>query len=66
MPLFALQELAVPGYHALDARDERRAWWAARPMAACTLHFCNAHAGSGEPGVRQAFERTDNERALQI
>jgi hypothetical protein len=66
LPLSAPQELAVPGYHALDARGKWCAWRAARPMAACTLYFCDAHAGSGEPGVRQAFERIDNERALQI
>jgi hypothetical protein len=41
------------------------AWRAARPMTASALHFCDADAGSGEPGVRQAFERIDNERHLQ-
>lgn len=65
VPMPALSELAVPGYHELDALDGRRAWRAARPMAVWALHFCNAHAGSGEPGVRQAYERIDEERDLQ-
>jgi hypothetical protein len=60
-----LSELAVPGYHELDARGSRRAWRAARPLAAWTLHFGDARAWPGEPGVRQAFERIDNERELQ-
>lgn len=34
-------------------------------MAARALHFCDARARSGEPGVRQAFERIDNERDPQ-
>jgi hypothetical protein len=60
-----LSELAVPGYHELDARGSRRAWRAARPLAAWTLHFGDGHAWPGEPGVRQVFERIDNERELQ-
>jgi hypothetical protein len=34
-------------------------------MAASALDFCDAGAGSGDPGVRQAFGRIDNERHLQ-
>jgi hypothetical protein len=64
-PLSGLSEWGVPGYHELDARGSRRAWRAARPLAAWALRFGDGHAWPGEPGVRQAFERIDNERALQ-
>ena len=54
----ALSDLAVPRYHELDARGgrQRQAWRAARPLAACPDP--GGHAEPGEPGVRQAFERT--------
>jgi hypothetical protein len=64
-PMPGLSELAVPGYHELDARGGRHAWRAARPLAAWPLHFGDGHAWPGEPGARQAFERIDNERDLQ-
>jgi hypothetical protein len=59
----ALPRLPAPRYHELDARGRRRAWRAARPLAA--LPGQDGHAEPGEPGVRQAFERFTHERDLQ-
>jgi len=42
----------------------RQAWRAARPPAACP--DSGGHADPGEPGVREAFERTGTQRDLHI
>ena len=46
----ALSELVLPGYHEFDHV-------ARQAMAACPLPY-DGDAEPGEPGVRQAFERT--------
>jgi hypothetical protein len=62
----ALSELAVPRYHELDAHGGAAAAGVAGREAPAACPGSGGHADSGEPGVRQAFERTGTQRDLHI
>ena len=62
----ALSELAVPRYHELDAHGGAAAAGVAGREAPAACPGSGGHAESGEPGVRQAFERTGTQRDLHI